>query len=77
MTDIDIIEYIKEMFIDKLSTRYGKKGFKNRVIRFIVDRCPNVKLNEVNTKEYTFLKNDVDNIKYQISFGVNCCKMIF
>ena len=70
LTDTDIIEYIKEMFIDKLSSHKGKKRFINRDIRFIVDRCPDVKLNEVNTKEYTFLKDDENDIKYQISFGV-------
>lgn len=70
LTDTDIIEYIKEMFIDKLSTPNAKKRFINRDVRFIVDRCPDVKLNEVNTKEYTFLKDDENDIKYQISFGV-------
>lgn len=70
LTDTDIIEYIKEMFIDKLSTPNAKKRFINRDVRFIVDKCPGVKLNEVNTKEYTFLKDDENNIKYQISFGV-------
>lgn len=70
LTDTDIIEYIKEMFIDKLSTHNAKKRFINRDVRFIVDRCPDVKLNEVNTKEYTFLKDDENDIKYQISFGV-------
>lgn len=70
LTDTDIIEYIKEMFIDKLSTQNAKKRFINRDVRFIVDRCPDVKLNEVNTKEYTFLKDDENGIKYQISFGV-------
>ena len=70
LTDTDIIEYIKEMFIDKLSAPNAKKRFINRDVRFIVDRCPDVKLNEVNTKEYTFLKDDENDIKYQISFGV-------
>lgn len=70
LTDTDIIEYIKEMFIDKLSAPNAKERFINRDVRFIVDRCPDVKLNEVNTKEYTFLKDDKNDIKYQISFGV-------
>lgn len=69
LTDTDIMEYIKEMFIDKLSLTAKKKFIKRDVI-FIVDDCPDVKLNEVNTKEYTFLRDDEKDIKYKISFGV-------